>query len=150
MKSVPVKVFLGRHRLSPDLKRKVTKLAERIARGEKKRLNASVIFVGNAQMRKLNRRFRGKNKTTDVLSFPIETNGKKVEGEIYISFPQVKRQAQLFGNQTEGEILRLSAHGFLHLLGYDHRTAGERKEMFTREEKYLKGLEAASSRGEKC
>ncbi len=146
----PVEIFTGRYRLPSSLKKKILTLSKRITKGERKNLSTSLIFIGDAEMRKLNRRFRGKNKTTDVLSFPIETNGKKAEGEIYISFPQAKRQARLFGNQTEGEILRLSAHGFLHLLGHDHHTAGERKEMFTREEEYLKGLEAASSRGEKC
>lgn len=98
----------------------------------------------------MNRRYRGKDKTTDVLSFPIEANGKKMEGEIYISVPQAKRQAPLFGNKAGGEILRLAAHGFLHLLGYGHQTVEERNEMFAREEKYLKGFGAASSRGGKC
>lgn len=113
-------------------------------------MNGSLIFIGDAKMKKLNLQFRGKNKTTDVLSFPIEADGKRVEGEIYISLPQAKRQASLFGNKTEGEILRLAAHGFLHLLGYDHHTIEEQGKMFKREEKYLKGFEAVSSRGEKC
>jgi probable rRNA maturation factor len=113
-------------------------------------LNANLIFIDDAKMKKLNRRFRGRDKTTDVLSFPIEANDKKVEGEIYISVPQAKRQAPLFGNKAEGEILRLFAHGFLHLLGYDHHTVEERNEMFAREEKYLKGFETASSRGKRC
>ncbi len=125
-------------------------LSKRIVKGERKNLHASLIFIGDAKMRKLNRRFRGKNKTTDVLSFPIEKNGKKMEGEIYISFPQAKRQAPLFGNLTEGEILRLCAHGFLHLLGYGHHTTEDKDAMFAREEKYLKGFKAVSSRGKKC
>jgi probable rRNA maturation factor len=146
----PVSVFTGRYRLSSGLKKNVLTLARRIIKGERKSLNANLIFIDDAKMKKLNRRFRGRDKTTDVLSFPIEANGKKVEGEIYISVPQANRQAPLFGNNTEGEILRLAAHGFLHLLGYDHHTGEERNEMFAREEKYLKGFEAASSRGEKC
>lgn len=125
-------------------------MARRIIEGEKKDLNANLIFIGDAKMKTLNRRFRGKNKATDVLSFPIEANGQKVAGEIYISLPQAKRQAPVFGNKVEGEILRLAAHGFLHLLGYDHRTRAERSKMFAREEKYLKGFEARSSRGGKC
>ena len=146
----PVRIFAGRYRLPPSLKKKILTIAKRIVTGERKTLNVSLIFIGDAKMKVLNRRFRGKNKTTDVLSFPIETNGKNLEGEIYISLPQVKRQAPLFGNKPEGEMLRLSAHGFLHLLGYDHHTAEEKREMFAREEKYLKGFEAISSRGEKC
>lgn len=113
-------------------------------------MQTSLIFIGDAKMKTLNRRFRRKDKTTDVLSFRIEANGKNLEGEIYISFPQARRQASLFGNHPETEILRLSAHGFLHLLGYDHHTIKARTEMFAREEKYLKGFQAISSRGEKC
>ncbi|MGH8003986.1 MAG: rRNA maturation RNase YbeY [Limisphaerales bacterium] len=146
----PVTIFAGRYRLSPKLKKEILLLAKRIIKSEKKKLTANLIFIDGAKMRTLNRRFRGKDKTTDILSFPIEANGKKVEGEIYISFPQAKRQAPLFGNRPEGEILRLSAHGFLHLLGYAHQTVAERIKMFAREEKYLKGLEALSSRGERC
>ena len=146
----PLTIFAGRYKIPPSLNRKLQMLAQRIIKGERKTLNASLIFIADAKMKTLNRRFRGKSKTTDVLSFPIETNGKKVEGEIYISLPQARRQASLFGNQIEGEILRLSAHGFLHLLGYDHLTAKEKSEMFAREEKYLKGFEASSSRGGKC
>ena len=146
----PVRIYAGRYGLPQNLKKKIQMLAQRIAKSEKKTLQTSLIFIGDAKMKTLNRRFRGKNITTDVLSFPLEANGKKVEGEIYISFPQAKRQAPLFDNQTKGEILRLSAHGFLHLLGYDHHTLEERTEMFQREEKYLRGLNVSSSRGEKC
>ncbi len=146
----PLTIFAGRYKVPPGLKRKLQMLARRIIKGEKKTLQTSLIFIGDAKMKKLNRRFRGKAKTTDVLSFPIEANGKNLEGEIYISFPQAKRQALFFGNKPEEEILRLSAHGFLHLLGYDHHTAEEKSEMFTREEKYLKGFDASSSRGRKC
>jgi probable rRNA maturation factor len=146
----PVSVFTGRYHLSDGLKKNILVLSKRIIKQEKKNLKANLIFIGDAKMKQLNRRFRGKDKTTDVLSFPIETNGHKAEGEIYISVPQARRQAPLFGNKTEGELLRLLAHGFLHLLGYDHHTEQERTRMFAREEKYLKGFEAVSSRGEKC
>ncbi len=145
-----IKIYAGRFRLSPKLKGKIQMLAERIIKGERKSLNASLIFIGDARMQELNRRFQGKNKITDVLSFPLGANGKKADGEIYLSIPQARRQAPLFSNQIDGEILRLTAHGFLHLLGYDHHTLQERTEMFAREERYLKGLEATSSWGKKC
>lgn len=113
-------------------------------------MTADLIFIGDTKMRNLNRSFRGENRTTDVLSFPVEANGRKVEGEVYISLPQARRQATLFGNDAGGEILRLSAHGLLHLLGYDHRTANQRARMFAREEKYLRDPQISSSRGKKC
>jgi len=105
-----------------------------------------MILIGDAQMRTLNRDFRRKDKTTDVLSFPLETDGNTIEGEIYISCPQAKRQAPLFDNRLESEILRLTAHGLLHLAGYDHKTPREKKSMFSKEEKYLSGLGAVSSK----
>ena len=139
-KRTPVRIFPGRYRFPPRLKKKILTLAKRIATGEKKSFNTSMIFIGDAKMKELNSRFRGKNKTTDVLSFPIEANGKKVEGEIYISLPQARRQAALFGNKAEGEILRLSAHGFLHLLGYDHEDDAKAEAMEGLEIKILAGL----------
>lgn len=113
-------------------------------------MNVNLIFIGDARMRGLNKNFRKKDKTTDVLSFPLEQNGRKAEGEIYISCPHAKWQAPRFGNNLEGEILRLAAHGFLHLLGYDHRSPKEQREMFAREEKYMQGFGAAGSGGVEC
>ena len=96
----PVSIFTGRYLLSPTLKKKILTLSKRIIKNERKRLNANLIFIGDAKMKELNRKFRGKDKTTDVLSFPIEANGRKVEGEIYISLPQAKRQAPLLGTRS--------------------------------------------------
>ncbi len=140
-------IFPGRFAVSSLLKRKIRKLQEKIVTGERKKLKVNLILIGDAQMRTLNRDFRRKDKTTDVLSFPLETDGNTIEGEIYISYPQAKRQAPLFDNRLEGEILRLAAHGLLHLAGYDHKTPGEKKSMFSKEEKYLSGLGAVSSKG---
>jgi probable rRNA maturation factor len=145
-----LELFAGRFRLAPTVRRKIKKLFGRIQTGEKKSMKAGVVFIGDGKMRKLNRRFRRKNKTTDVLSFPLEQNGRQVEGEIYISFPQARRQAPLFENNLQGEILRLAAHGFLHLLGYNHHDWKGKKAMFAREEKYLKGFGAKASGGAKC
>ena len=149
-KPVHLQIFSGCFAVSPALKRKIQTLAKKIDRNERKSLKATLIFIGDARMRQLNRCFRRKDKTTDVLSFPLAADNKSIEGEVYISFPRAKRQAPLFSNKLEGELLRLAAHGFLHLLGYDHQTARQRKEMFAREEKYLTGLGASSSRGGKC
>ena len=143
-------IFAGRFVLSSVRRAKIRKLFERVQKGEKTKLNASLIFVGDFKMKNLNKHFRKKDKTTDVLSFPLGQSGNTVDGEIYISFPQAKSQAPDFRNSLEGEILRLSAHGFLHLLGYDHHSPKEKKVMFAREEKYLKGLGAAASGGGRC
>ena len=73
----------------------------------------SIAFVDDATMRALNRKFRRKNKTTDVLTFP---------DEIVISLDQARRQARHEKHSLATEVRYLIAHGVLHALGYDHET----------------------------
>jgi len=81
----------------------------------------SILFCGDAEIRGLNREFRGIDKATDVLSFPGgEGPGPKTIGDIAISIPYARRQAKKIGNSNERELLFLLVHGVLHLLGYDH------------------------------
>ena len=79
----------------------------------------SVLFCGDARMRSLNRRYRRKDRSTDVLSFP---GAGRAMGDIVISVPYASREARRRGAATRGEIDRLLLHGYLHLLGYDHET----------------------------
>ena len=92
----------------------------------KEKFDVSIAFVGDSEMRKLNKRYRGINKTTDVLSFSGEEG---FLGEIVISYAQIKRQAKEFGNKTKDELIFILVHGLLHLLGYDDRTEAGRKKM---------------------
>jgi probable rRNA maturation factor len=69
-------------------------------------------------MQSLNRRFRGKNKATDVLSFPSQTRG--VAGDIAISLEIATRNAAALGHDLATEVKVLILHGMLHLAGYDH------------------------------
>ena len=93
----------------------------------------TVLLTGDATMRDLNRRFRGKNKATDVLSFPVENpvqrQGKNPEkGDVAISVETALRQAPEQEHSLAIEIKVLILHGLLHLAGYDHETdAGEMK-----------------------
>jgi probable rRNA maturation factor len=80
----------------------------------------SVLFCGDARMRALNRRYRRKDRSTDVLAFPAGTNG--FLGDVVISVPYASRQARRRGEPTSREIDRLLVHGLLHLCGYDHET----------------------------
>ena len=82
----------------------------------------SVLFCGDGRMRALNRRFRGKDTPTDVLSFPAGRG--ELLGDIVVSVPSAARQARRRGERTRREIDRLLLHGYLHLLGYDHETDG--------------------------
>ena len=87
----------------------------------------TVLLTTDAAMRKLNRRFRGKNKATDVLSFPSAQNllqnakpAERVAGDLAISVPTALRQAAEQGHSLSTEIKVLILHGLLHLAGYDH------------------------------
>ena len=82
------------------------------------------MLAGDATVRRLNRAFRKKDKTTDVLSFPESgrspPDGARPLGEIVISVPQAARQANAAGHSLATELRVLVIHGYLHLLGYDH------------------------------
>jgi probable rRNA maturation factor len=84
----------------------------------------SIVLAGDATLRRLNRDFRGKDATTDVLSFPAGgeelPDGTRPLGEIIISVPQAARQAEALGHSLAHELRVLVIHGYLHLLGYDH------------------------------
>lgn len=88
--------------------------------------SAAIAFVSDAEMCKLNNQFRGKNLTTDVLSFPYEADefdaDKDFLGDIIISIEQAQRQAIENNLSLENEVFQLILHGILHLLGYDHET----------------------------
>jgi len=82
--------------------------------------DVSVLFCGDVRMRTLNRTYRRKNRSTDVLAFPA--GGGELLGDIVISVPYASRQARRRGEPVSKEIERLLVHGLLHLSGYDHET----------------------------
>jgi probable rRNA maturation factor len=92
----------------------------------------TVSLVGDAEIRKLNRRYRGKDCVTDVLSFGYDgtAKGDMSLGDIVICLPQVKRQAKRTGKLVREEFALMVVHGMLHLLGYDHVTLAEERTMF--------------------
>ena len=89
--------------------------------------NATIVFVSDDAIRKLNRRFRGKSLATDVLSFPAgaesfeEENGSHL-GDVVISVERAAAQAKENGLSFAGEVEQLILHGLLHLCGYDHES----------------------------
>jgi probable rRNA maturation factor len=99
-------------------------LTEKIEETEKK--SFTVVFVSDRKMQALNYDFRGKNSTTDVLSFPFEPDefeaGENQLGDIVISAEQAERQSIENQLTLEREIKQLILHGVLHLCGYDHET----------------------------
>jgi probable rRNA maturation factor len=94
-----------------------------------------VRFTGDRAMRRLNRGFRGKDQTTDVLSFAGDATPASAEGhlgDIVISVPAARRQAAAAGHTGEREIRVLLLHGVLHCVGYDHETDGGEMERLER------------------
>jgi|AntRauTorckE6833_2_1112554.scaffolds.fasta_scaffold00017_44 probable rRNA maturation factor len=98
----------------------------------------SVALVDNAKIRELNKKFRKKDEVTDVLSFPMD---EEILGDIIISAERALSQSKDYGHSFKREICYLVTHGILHLLGYDHKNEGEKKEMRKKEERILKELE---------
>jgi probable rRNA maturation factor len=92
----------------------------------------TVLLTTDTAMRRLNRRFREKDKTTDVLSFPAGGPiAADVAGDLAVSVPTARRQAAERGHSLSIEIKVLILHGLLHLAGYDHET--DKGEMYRRE-----------------
>jgi probable rRNA maturation factor len=105
-------------------------LRARRAAGLKGRVN--LLVTSGAEVRSLNRRFRGKNKETDVLSFPANSErtpgASRLAGEIAISADVAKQSAAQLGHSAADEVKILALHGILHLAGFDHeRDNGQMK-----------------------
>ncbi|MHB1627374.1 MAG: rRNA maturation RNase YbeY [Bacilli bacterium] len=110
----------------------------------------SITVVDEGAMRALNRQYRGLDAPTDVLSFALlEAEGEppgaeddpvQILGDIVISWPTLRSQAQAYGHSAERELAFLAAHGFYHLLGYDHQTAETELAMQLLQETVLSAL----------
>lgn len=103
----------------------------------------NIIIVDNETIKNINRDYRGKDTVTDVISFALEDDKSFIEndfrilGDIYISLDRARNQAIEYGHSFKREICFLSVHGLLHLLGYDHMTEEDEKEMFGLQELIL-------------
>lgn len=108
-------------------------------------IDIAVIVSEDAVVRDLNHRYRKLDCVTDVLSFsyPLEPGEKHAVGEVYIARGQAERQAARYKTTLEAEIARLAIHGILHVQGYDHVKAGERKIMRSFEQIIMKSVMSA-------
>jgi probable rRNA maturation factor len=131
---VPVSVG-SRGRRAPALATRIGRDARRLLRGLRLgRAELSILLVSDREMRTLNRRWRGRDRATDVLSFPQDDGRGAILGDVVISVDTARRQAAEQGTPLRRETGRLLIHGLLHLLGYDHeRSAGEALRMQRRE-----------------
>jgi len=117
-----------------------------------------VVLVSDRDIRRLNRRFLGKDCLTDVLAFPYAAASEGFQGppraagvasgeaarppfgDIYIAFGVARRQARELGHPLLEELLTLAAHGALHLAGYDDHAPARRRVMFARQDRIVRGL----------
>ncbi len=110
----------------------------------------SLLVIGDAEVHRLNRDYRGNDRTTDVLSFGMtgggdETfvtppDGIKHLGEVIISYPRAECQAKDAGHSVRAEVALLVVHGVLHLLGYDHEKVADKRKMWRRQKAVLAKL----------
>ena len=109
-----------------------------------------VIFIDDEKMHEMNKEYRGIDRTTDVLSFALEDNEIiKTEvrelGDIFVSIPKMRAQAEEYGHSEKRELSFLVCHGLLHLLGYDHtRSEEDEKIHFGKQDEILNDLNIIS------
>ena len=107
----------------------------------------NIIFVNNEEIHEINKNYRNVDIVTDVISFALEDNevdafeSFRILGDIYIAIDVAYDQAIEYNHSREREVCFLATHGILHLLGYDHMTVEEEKEMFTKQEELLNAYE---------
>ena len=111
----------------------------------KKKVSLTILLSNNKNIKKLNKKFRNKNKSTDILSFPSEKkiNLKKSPyiGDIVVSYEFINKPKGLSTLEFKNKIAKIFIHGFLHLLGYDHIKLKDFKKMLIEEEKIYQTIE---------
>jgi probable rRNA maturation factor len=102
----------------------------------------SLLFCDDARIRELNRQYRGKDKATNVLSFPGPESLEEAHflGDIALAFETIDREAREQGKTLVAHSRHMIVHGFLHLLGYDHEDAAEAEEMEALETRILQAM----------
>ena len=113
-----------------------------------------ILFVGDQRMRSLNRQYRGKDRTTDVLAFAMREaphSSAGLLGDVVIAVPTAVRQAKQGQRSLNEELTVLLVHGILHLCGYDHeRSEKEARRMYRRERMILRSIARLLKRVEKA
>jgi probable rRNA maturation factor len=123
-------------------RKRINRLFETIAEEEGEsdwRAAVNLVITSDTRIRKLNQEFRRKDRSTDVLSFNIDSpeGAENTFGEVYISAATAARQAAEIGVALSHEYLRLACHGLLHLFGYDHERERDAGMMVEREGHFL-------------
>ncbi len=118
------------------------KVAKIVLIGEnKEEAGLSIALMGEGRIKELNKKYRGKNKVTDVLAFNGNPKLNLGLGEIVICLPEVKKNAKKFNTIFKKELARVLIHGILHLLGYEHeKDKGAAEKMEKKQEKYIREI----------
>lgn len=130
---------------------RIRRVATRVMEAEGRDADVDITLVDDESIRELNREYRGKDAPTDVLSFSLLEDGGEepyivgdpafnLLGDVVISVETAARQAEEYGHSLERELGFLTAHGVLHLLGYDHGTPEEEERMQQKAESVLASL----------
>ena len=114
-------VLLNRQRTRPVTQSRLRRVLAGAAEALEVGGEVSLVLTGDRAMRALNARYRGKDRPTDVLSFP-GGGGRRELGDIVISVQTAEKNARTLGRTLAQELDVLALHGFLHVLGYDHET----------------------------
>ena len=119
---------------------------QRAAAGVGRRGDAvNLVFVDDREIRRLNRRYRRKDKATDVLSFGYDAGpGDDVVGDVFVSLQTLERDAKRLQVPARHHAVRIVVHGLLHVAGYDHESDADAKRMERRERSALKRVLPAS------
>jgi probable rRNA maturation factor len=135
-----------RWKRKPVDRRGLRRLVRSVLEGEgMPEARVGLLLTGDEAVREMNRTWRGKDRTTDVLSFPDDGEGDSgYLGDIAVSMDRAVEQAPRFSATFEQETARLVVHGLLHLLGYDHHSPAEGRRMKAKERAYLAGLVSGS------
>ncbi|HCX65692.1 MAG TPA: rRNA maturation RNase YbeY [Eubacteriaceae bacterium] len=110
---------------------------------EGENVEVSLSFVTKEEIQELNRTYRGKDQVTDVLSFPQDDffpHEMRILGDVVICVERAKEQAGDYGHSIERELVYLTVHSTLHLLGYDHMIDADKREMRTKEKNIMDKL----------
>jgi probable rRNA maturation factor len=114
-------VFVNRQRRRSLNRARLRRVLRGAAAAQRAAGELCLVFAGDRTLQRLNGRYRGKDRPTDVLSFP-GPGGAQGLGDVVISVPAAERNARSLGRTLAQELEVLALHGFLHVLGYDHET----------------------------
>ena len=110
-----------------------------------KKIYLTLLLSNNKNIKKLNKKFRNKNKHTDILSFPFQKYSKNIKeiylGDIIISFNHINKPRNLSNYEFKKKLTKIFIHGFLHLLGFNHIKDKEYKMMLYEEKKIFKSVQ---------